>query len=270
MEFRELGKTGEKISAIGMGTWKVGSATSPSARDEEIRAIKRGLELGINLIDTAEMYGDGKAEQLLREAIRGKRDSVLIATKVSPAHLRHDDVIAACDRSLARLGTDHVDLYQVHWPNPSIPIKDTMKAMEELVHAGKVRYVGVSNFNVRETKDAQEALGNVELASNQVEYSLTNRLIERDLLPYCEEQRITVIAYRPLAYGVIPTRSLPKEILDRHHLTAAQLMLNWVTRRPAVVAIPKSAIVKHTEENAASLSVKLSDEEYREVSESVR
>lgn len=266
MEYKELGRTGEKISTIGMGTWKVGDATRPQERQEELLALRRGLELGINLIDTAEMYGDGKAERLVAETIKGTRDKAFVATKVWPNHLHYDDVILSCNRSLERLGLAQVDLYQVHWPNPKIPISETMRAMEKLVEAGKVRFIGVSNFGVEETKEAKESLKKNELVSNQVEYSLANRSIERSVLPYAEQERMTVIAYSPLARGNIPMRRMPREILDRYHMKPAQAALNWVTRHGSVVAIPKAAKLDHAEENATSVSVRFTPEEYERIS----
>lgn len=262
MEYRRLGKTTEKISTIGMGTWRIGSYHSKEERTDQIRTIRRGIELGINLIDTAEMYGEGRSEQLVAEAISGLRDSVFIATKVLPDHLHHDDVITACDRSLQRLGVRTVDLYQIHWPNTNVPIRETMSAMEELVRVGKVRYIGVSNFSVRQTEEAREALTRSELVSNQVEYSISNRSVEDDLLPHCKRERITLIAYSPLARGAIPTSRVPKTLLQKYGMTPAQIMLNWATRDEAVVAIPKAARTDHVEENAASVSVRFGQQEY--------
>jgi len=266
MEYRRLGRTGEKVSTIGMGTWEIGNVREGRGREEQILALRRGVELGINLIDTAEMYGDGKAEQLVSEAFRDQRESVFIASKVSPGHLHHDDVLAACERSLQRLGTRYIDLYQVHWPNPRIPIRETMGAMEKLVNDSKVRYVGVSNFSVEETRAAQNSLSRSELVSNQVEYSLTNRSIESDLLPFCRKEGLTVIAYSPLARGHIPSSGLPRSILEKHHMSPAQLMLNWVTRHDNVVAIPKAAKPSHAEENANSISSRLSEDDYSQIS----
>ncbi|MDV3293354.1 MAG: aldo/keto reductase [Nitrososphaerales archaeon] len=262
MEYRTLGKTNEKVSVVGMGTWKMGLSRTPAERAKQITSLKRGLELGMTLVDTAEAYGDGKAEELVGDAIRENRNAAFVATKVSPGNLHREDVLAACRKSLDRLGIRHVDLYQVHWPNPRIPIKETMGAMEKLVQEGKVRYIGVSNFSAEQTKEAREALAKNELVSNQVEYSLTNRIIESDLLPFCEREGITVIAYSPLGRGSIPVQSIPKPIMDRYGLSPAQVALNWVTFRESVVAIPKSARKEHTEENAGSVSVRLSQEDY--------
>jgi len=251
-----------------MGTWKIGSPRTPAERTSQIESLKRGLELGMTLVDTAEFYADGESERLVGEAIKGRRDSVFVATKVWPTNLHHDDVLAACDRSLKRLGISFADLYQIHWPNPRIPIRETMGAMQELVTAGKVRHIGVSNFSIEETKKAQEALGRTELASNQVEYSLVNRSIESGLLQFCQKERITVIAYSPLGRGSLPALSIPESILTKYRMTRAQVALNWVTWKQGVVAIPKSATKEHTEENAVSLSTRLSERDYDTISRS--
>ena len=262
MEYRRLGKTGEEIPVIGMGTWNMGSAQDQKERLEQLDSLKRGLELGMTLIDTAEMYGGGKSEQLVGEAIRGRRDSVFLATKVWPNHLDFEGVLNACRRSIQRLGVSHIDLYQVHWPNPRIPMRDTMSAMEKLVRDGLTRYIGVSNFSVQQTKEAQDALTKSELVSNQVEYSLAHRTIEKDTLPYCEKEKITVIAYSPLGSGKLPETLIPRPVLDKYHLTPTQAALSWVTFKEAVVAIPKSAKRNHTEENARAASIRLSVEDY--------
>lgn len=268
MEYRTLGKTGEKISTIGMGTWKMGDARNPRKRREQIDSLRRGIELGMNLIDTAEYYADGKAEQLVGEAVRGtKRDDIFITTKVWPTHLRHDDVLDACSRSIRRLGVEQIDLYLIHWPNPRVPIRETMGAMEKLVRDGLVRHIGVSNFSVDQAREAQDALTKNELASNQVEYSMTHRTIENDVLPYCEKERITVMAYSPLGRGEVPPALVPRPMLEKYRLTPAQAALNWVTFKESVVAIPKSANRSHTEENANAVSVRLSEEDYELMSQ---
>jgi diketogulonate reductase-like aldo/keto reductase len=264
VEYRPLGRTGEKVSTIGMGTWKMGAYSSAEERARQVMALRRGVELGINLIDTAEVYAGGRSEELVGEAVRDTRDEVFIASKASPGNLRHDDLIRACRGSLKRLGTTYIDLYQVHWPNPSVPIRETMSAMTELVEEGAVRYVGVSNFSVKETDDARAALSRIELASNQVEYSLENRYVEADVLPYCVREKITLIAYSPLARGNI-VRSLPQPLLQKYGTTPAQAMLNWVTRQEQVVAIPKAATLSHVEENAASVATRFEPEEYEQI-----
>lgn len=249
-----------------MGTWQM--AGSKSNWSAQVAALKRGIELGLTLIDTAESYSGGRSEQMVAEAIRGRRDSIFLATKVSPSNLRYDDLIGACNRSLERLGTKQVDLYQVHWPNPSVPIGETMKAMEMLVREGKIRYIGISNFDVRETKAAQEALSKNELASNQVEYSATVRWAESSILPYCEREKVSLIAYSPLSRGGMPGDAVPQSIIQRYGMTPVQVILNWVTHREAVIGIPKAAQVEHVEENAKALEVRFAPEDYTLLSQS--
>ena len=265
MEYRELGKTGEKISTIGMGTWHFGTYSDQEGRDVEVAALRRGMELGINLIDTAEIYSGGKSEEVVGEAIKGVRDKLFIATKVAQGHLHHDEVVAACKASLKRLGTSYIDLYQVHWPDPKTPIKETMSAMEGLVKDGLIRYIGVSNFSVHETEDARTALSKDDVASNQVEYSLQNRGVESEILPYCGREKVTLIAYSPLARGQI-SDSVSPSILQKYHLTPAQVMLNWVTRDAQVVAIPKSVHSPRMEENAKSVDVRFDPGDYDRIS----
>jgi len=248
-----------------MGTWKIGVYANLAERVRQVQALRRGVELGCNLIDTAEMYADGRSEEVVAEAVKGIRNEVFIASKVSPGNLHHDDVIAACMRSLKRIGTPYIDLYQVHWPNTRVPIRETMAAMEELVREGKIRYIGVSNFSVAQTNEARDTLSKSELVSNQVEYSLMSRGVEADILPYCEKEKLTMIAYTPLAKGNVPESAIPGAICLKYNLTPIQVMLNWVTRRESVVAIPKSANVKHVEENASSVSTRFSEEEYQAI-----
>lgn len=267
LETRVLGKTGEKIPVLGMGTWQVGDATGEQ-RAEEIRAIRRGVELGMSMIDTAEIYGYGRAESLVGHAVKDIRDEVFIATKASPEHFAYDDLIAACESSIKRLGVKHIDLYQLHWPSYKVPIKETMKAMEELVSRGKIRYIGVSNFSVSQVTSAREALPRSELASNQVQYSLTHREIEGQILPFCRKEKITVIAYSPLNVGRLATSKIPQEILEKYGMSPAQIMLNWVTYNETVVAIPKATNVRHVEEDAMALEPRLSPEDYRLLSKS--
>lgn len=265
MESKVLGRTGEHIPVIGMGTWGMGNSTG-ERRKEELLALEKGIELGMRFIDTAEIYGNGKSETLVGEAIRDIRDDVFLATKVSPDHFNYDDVLKSCEASLQRLGVRSVDLYQLHWPSPRIRIQETMRAMEELVAQGKVRYIGVSNFSVEQTIEAQESLPRSELVSNQVQYSITSREIESELLPFCEKDKITVIAYSPLDRGKIPLSKIPKELLNKYEMTPAQIMLNWVTYRKPVTAIPKAGSEAHIEENSKSVDIGLSDTDYRMLS----
>ena len=264
MERRELGKTGEKVPVLGMGTWQVGD--SQDERSSEIQALRKGIGLGMNMIDTAEMYGYGKAESLVGQTIKGIRDDVFVATKASPENFGYDRLLASCEASIKRLGVKHIDLYQLHWPSNSIPIQETMKAMEELVSRGKVRYIGVSNFSVSQTTQAREALPRSELTSNQVRYSLAHREIEGQLLPFCRKEKITVIAYSPLNVGRLTTSKIPSGLLEKYGMTPAQIMLNWVTYDEDVVAIPKATNLQHIEEDAAALNPRLSADDYRTLS----
>ncbi len=253
MNTKTLGHTGEKIPEIGQGTWNYRGSLEP---------LRVGVSLGARLIDTAEMYG---TEEAVGKAVEALKD-VFIATKVSAHHLHHDDVIRAAEASLRRLKVKTIDLYQVHWPNPRIPIRETMRAMEELVKAGKVRYVGVSNFSVSELKEAREALRSGEIVSNQVEYSMLSREIEGDLLPYCVREGVTVIAYTPLAHGRLASgRSgdgLLGRIGEKYGKTPSQVALNWLLCQEGVVAIPKSDRTEHVRENVGASGWRLSEEDF--------
>jgi diketogulonate reductase-like aldo/keto reductase len=265
VDYRPLGRTGERIPIVGMGTYSLGNSEG-TQRMQEIKALQRGIELGMKFIDTAEMYGHGRSETLVGKAIEDSREDVFLATKVSPEHFGYDDVIKSCEASIQRLGVKFVDLYQLHWPSPRIPIQETMRAMEELVATGKTRYVGVSNFSVEQTMQAQESLPRSELVSNQVRYSITSRSIEADILPFCEKEKIAVIAYSPLDTGNIPISRIPKDILEKYDMTPAQLMLNWVTYPDSVVTIPKAGRVSHVEENATAVDVRISKTDYQALS----
>jgi diketogulonate reductase-like aldo/keto reductase len=278
MESKELGKSGVTIPVLGLGTWGIGGFGSRLLGGEEadVQALRLGLDLGMRFIDTAEMYASGHSEEVVAKAVKGEREKAFIATKVSPEHLSYDGVLNSCNASLRRLETKYVDLYQVHWPNTRIPISETMKAMEHLVEQGKVRYVGVSNFSVEQTREAQEALSKNALASNQVEYSLVNRSIEDDLLPYCAKERITVIAYSPIARGRIAQggRSGQWRMLDqvsaKYNKTRAQVALNWLLAKRPVVAIPKAASLEHVRENGGAAGWRLSEEDQTALSEAFR
>ncbi len=258
MEYRELGSTGVMAPEIGLGTWKYRGGVEP---------LRRGIELGANLIDTAEMY---KTEDAVGEAIKGRRDKVFLATKVLGSNLRHDSVLHAAETSLRLLDDDVIDLYQIHWSNRSVPIAETMGAMEELVERGMVRYIGVSNFSVPEMREAQQAMTNNPLVSNQVLYNLKRRQIERDLIPYCQENNITVIAYTPLADGSLSGRSrfrpdrggsVLEQAAKEVGKTPAQVALNWCLSRSNVIVIPKSDSVERTVENCEASGWSLSQDQ---------
>jgi len=266
--YKNLGKTNEKIPAIGLGTYGIGGYIhSDYSKDKEaIELIRYAIDIGLTFIDTAEMYGSGHTEEIIGEAIRGRREKVFIATKVSPSHFSYEEVIKACERSLRRLKTTYIDLYQLHWPNPSIPIKETISAMEYLVDIGKIRYIGISNFSVDEMKEAIEALSKHEIVSNQVEYSILERSIEKDLIPYCEREKITVIAYSPLARGAI-FRSDVADVLSRiskkHNSTISQIALAWLIRNPSVVAIPKTSKKERAKEFLGAYEINLDEDDLR-------
>ena len=243
----------------------MGNSTGEKGR-EELDALRKGIELGMGFIDTAESYGGGRSETLVGRAIREVRDQVFLATKVSPEHFGYDDVLKSCEASIERLDVKYVDLYQLHWPNPRVPIQETMRAMEELVSQGKVRYIGVSNFSAEQTAEAQESLPRSEIVSNQVRYSPSSREIESELLPFCEKEKITVIAYSPLDRGDLPLTRIPKELLKKYEMTAGQIVLNWVTYRERVMAIPKASKVEHVEENAKSVDTRLTQTDYQALS----
>ncbi len=278
MEFKELGNTVVKIPVLGLGTWGIGGFSSKhfGGDEEAIRALQLGLELGMRFIDTAEMYARGHSEEVVARAVESQRDSVFIATKVSAENLSYEGVLKSCAASLKRLKTSYVDLYQVHWPNPRIAISETMKAMEHLLAEGLVRHIGVSNFSVRQTREAQEALSKSGLASNQVEYSLLDRSIEKDLLPYAEKEKITIIAYSPIARGNIHEGGREKgwHVLDKiaakYGKTRAQVALNWLVLKEPVVAIPKAVRLEHVKENAEAVGWKLSEQDQDELGNAFR
>jgi diketogulonate reductase-like aldo/keto reductase len=270
VEFKTLGKSNEKIPVIGLGTWGIGGFSSrvSGGEEDEVRALRLGLELEMRLIDTAEVYGHGHSEEVVARAVKSGREGVFIATKVSRQHLSYQDVIKSCESSLKRLGTTYIDLYQVHWPNTSIPITETMKAMEHLAAQGKIRHIGISNFSVQQTQEAQEALSRNDIASNQVEYSLLDRSIEGDLLHYAEKQRITIIAYSPVARGQIPRGGqgerwrILNEIVSKYDKTRSQVALNWLVTKQPVIAIPKAATPEHVRENASGVGWRMNKEDY--------
>ena len=225
-------------------------------RKDEVAALKLGIELGMTHIDTAEMYADGASEEIVAEAIEGQRDRIFIATKVLPSNASRKGTLAACERSLKRLRTDHVDLYLLHWWSDQHPIEDTMRAMADLVVAGKTRFVGVSNFDVEQMRAAQAALGTMRLACNQVLYHLRDRDIEKDVLPHCERERIAVVGYTPLARGGF-MRGAVADIAKRLGKTPRQVALNFLTRGPSLFTIPKATRPEHVRENAGALDFTL-------------
>ncbi len=267
MEFKQLGKTGVRIPVVGMGTWKFGVD-----KERDIAALREGIRLGMKFIDTAEMY---HSEHIVGDAIDGER-YVFVATKVTPHHLHYDDVIRACENSLRELRVKQIDLYQIHWPNKQIPIKETMQAMEQLVKDGKIKYIGVSNFDVAEFEEAQAALKSNEIVSNQVEYSLLVRDPENNgVLDYCKENKVTLIAYSPLVRGALFGNKYKQlnwtlnEIGRKHNRTVSQVALAWLLSKEPVVVIPKASSIEHVRENAAAAGLELSKEELAKIDDAL-
>jgi diketogulonate reductase-like aldo/keto reductase len=257
VNYKTLGKDGPKLSEIGMGTYydPLWIATAKSigwmrGASAKVEALKAGLDGGINLIDTAEIYG---SEPLVARAIRGrKREDLFVATKVWPNHLRRGALVRALEKSLKRLETSYVDLYQVHFPNSRVPIAETMGAMEEMKEKGKLLSIGVSNFSLQQLIDANSALKKSQIASNQVDYSLANREIEADLLPYCESNKISILAYYPLGHGKLAgagARTKMEAVCEAYSKTPAQVALNWLVSGRGVFAIPRASRAGHVAEN---------------------
>lgn len=267
---KTLGKSGAGIPGIGLGTWGIGGYAAPdTSRDEEaITALQQGIELGMSLIDTAELYGRGHSEELVGQAIKDfTRDQVFIVSKVQNKHLRHDDVIEACQRSLHRLQTDYIDLYLVHSPNYRIPLKETMAAMEELVEHGLTRFIGVSNFPLKLLIEAQGYLSRTEIQANQVKYNLKCRYDEKDLLPYCQKEGITLMAYTPLEEGSLAINKTLQEAGRDYGKTAAQMALNWLIYQQNVVTIPKAASSRHLAENADVMGWQMTAQDFQRLSD---
>jgi diketogulonate reductase-like aldo/keto reductase len=282
MRQRIFGPTGREVPVIGQGTWNM----ERDDRAAAIAALRRGLDLGMTHIDTAEMYGDGEVEELVGEAIAGRRDEVFLASKVLPENASRRGTVAACERSLARLRTDRLDLYLLHWPSRH-PLRDTVAAFAELAEAGKILAWGVSNFDEDELAQAVALAGEQARQSpgdqsaqrprrtpacNQLLYHLEERRIEHAVIPYCEEHGIAVVAYSPLGAGRFPHRRggggrLLGKIAAAHGATPRQVALAFLLRHPSLFVIPKSARVEHVEENAAAADLTLSDDEAGRIDE---
>jgi diketogulonate reductase-like aldo/keto reductase len=252
------------VSSVGQGTWDI--PESGARGEEAIRALRRGIELGMTHIDTAEMYGNGRAEEMVGEAIEGvPRERLFLATKVLPGNASYKGTIAACERSLRRMRIEYIDLYMLHWPS-SHPLEHTMRALETLVEQGKVRFTGVSNFDVEDVREAQSHLRGVPLASDQVLYHLKERGPESNVIPYCKKNGIAVVAYTPFGRGRFPRKEIePAGVIGRvaakHGKTPRQVILNFLTRKQNVFAIPKASRVEHVEENAGASGWRLAAED---------
>ena len=263
MDTKPLGKSGVQLPEVGLGTWKFSG---------DAAVMNRALDLGAFLIDTAESYG---TEQQVGRAIAGRRSEAFVATKVSPSHFRRKQLLDACDRSLSKLGIDTIDLYQLHAPNSSVPIEETMGAMDELVTAGKVRHVGVSNFSVEEMEAAEAALGPDRIVENQIKYSLFDHEFADSVIPYCERRGIMVLAYSSLEQGTFQ-RELKRnarlaetmaQVCSETGKTPAQVLLNWTLRSPAVITIPKTNTADRVDENCGAAGWRLSDAQWSALTE---
>ncbi|HWU98716.1 MAG TPA: aldo/keto reductase [Oxalicibacterium sp.] len=250
--------SGEAVPVLGQGTWYMGD--EPRRRADEIATLRQGLDLGMTLVDTAEMYGDGAAEKLVGEAIAGRRDEVFLVSKVLPSNASRSGTIAACERSLRRLGTDRIDLYLLHWRGRT-PFAETIAAFEALQDAGKIRHWGVSNMDVSDMQELLRAPGGDAVATNQVLYNLTRRGIEYDLLPQAQQRGLPLMAYSPIEQGRLADYPELEEIAERQGVTAAQVALAWVLRQQGVIAIPKASRPEHVKLNRAALDLKLTQED---------
>jgi diketogulonate reductase-like aldo/keto reductase len=236
MRYRTFGPTSSQVSVIGQGTWNMEQDDRKSA----VASLRRGLDLGMNHIDTAEMYGSGKVEEIVGEAIAGRREEVFLVSKVLPQNASRKGTIEACERSLRHLRTDRLDCYLLHWEGPH-PLADTFAAFEELRNAGKIRSWGVSNFDEEWLSDALEVAGEGKVVCNQVLYHLRERAIEHAVIPACEEHGIAVVAYSPFGSGKFPRSSVLSEIADARGASPRQIALAFLVRRPSCFAIPKTS-----------------------------
>jgi diketogulonate reductase-like aldo/keto reductase len=254
--------SGEAVPVLGQGTWHM--AEDPRHRDDEVRALRLGLDLGMTLIDTAEMYADGAAEKLVGEAIAGRRDEVFLVSKVLPEHATKRGTIAACERSLKRLGTDRIDLYLLHWRG-SVPLEETLAGFTALVQSGRIRHWGVSNFDLSDMQELISLAGERPVATDQVLYNLSRRAIEYDLVPWCRARGIPIMAYSPVEQGRILKHPELRRVAARHQATPAQVALAWVIRNDEVVAIPKAGDPDHVRDNRGALDVQLTEADLDEL-----
>jgi diketogulonate reductase-like aldo/keto reductase len=247
--------SGERVPALEQGTWNMGE--DRRRRRAEIAALRLGIDLGMRLIDTAEMYADGEAEKIVGAAIAGRRDEVFLVSKVLPEHATRRGTIVACERSLKRLDTDRIDLYLLHWREQEVELAEVLEAFTALVRAGKIRHWGVSNLDVEDMQELVRLPGGKAVAADQVMYNLDRRGIEHDLVPWCRRRRIPVMAYSPLDEGrLLRSRDL-QHIAQQLGATPSRLALAWLIRQQNVIAIPKSASEAHVRENFAALDLRL-------------
>ncbi len=268
MRTQPFGATGVSVPVTGQGTWQLPSDEAGERR--ALEALEAGVERGMTHLDTAEMYGRGRAEELVGRLLASRpRDALFVVSKVLPSNASREGTRRACERSLRRLGTDRLDAYLLHWRG-SYPLDETMRALEDLVAAGKTRFVGVSNFDVDDLKEAQRALGREKIACNQVLYHLGERAAESELLPYCRREGIALVAYSPFGSGAFPDEKRPggallAQIARAHGRSAYQVALRFLLRSPGVFVIPKAARRAHAEDNAAAADFDLSDDEIAQI-----
>ena len=256
--------SGQNIPILGLGTWQMGE--NPQQRHSEVAALRHGLNLGMTLIDTAEMYGEGGAEEVVAEAISGCRSEIFLVSKVYPHNASRHGTIAACERSLRRLNTDYLDLYLLHWRG-SIPLAQTLEAFEALRLAGKIRSYGVSNFDIKDMTEACQLTCGEAIVTNQVLYNLMRRGIEWDLLPWCQKKGIPVMAYSPVEQGRLLQNPSLQVLAQERGVSAAQLAIAWLLHQQNVIVIPKSSRIEHVEQNRAALQLQLSVEELARLDE---
>jgi len=266
---KSFGGTARQVTSLGMGTyydfpWIIMSRLGVvGGAEAKVAALRAGLEGGISLIDTAEVYN---SEPLVAKAIEGlPREDLFIATKVTFTHLRHDALVRSLERSLKRLKLGYVDLYQVHQPSPFVPIKETMSAMEEMVDRGLIRYIGVSNFSVKQTVEANGALKKYRLASIQMPYHLADRRMEKEILPYCKKENMALLAYFPLGHGKLTSSRVLSSIGQKYEKTATQVALNWLLSQDNVFPIPRASTSIHVTEDIGSVGWRMSDEDRTEL-----
>ena len=252
--------SGAELPVLGQGTWGMGERGGD--RRTEVAALRHGLELGLGLLDTAEMYGNGGAEEVVGEAISGRRDEAFLVSKVFPHNATRRGTVEACERTLRRLGTDHVDLYLLHWRGGT-PLEETLEAFEELRGSGKIGHYGVSNFDPEDMRELFATEAGRRAQTDQVLYNLTRRGVEFDLLPWCRHQQLPVMAYSPIEQGRLLDDAVLRDVAERHRVTAAQVAIAWVLHQEGVCAIPKAATVEHVEQNHAALGVRLGDEDLK-------
>jgi diketogulonate reductase-like aldo/keto reductase len=245
---------GDTVPVLGQGTWKMGE--SRSKRKEEVAALSLGIDLGMSLIDTAEMYAEGGAEEIVAGAIKGRRREVFLVSKVYPHNASRAGVVSACERSLKRLKTDRLDLYLLHWRG-GIALAETIAGFEDLLAAGKIRYFGVSNFDTADMRELYQLPGGRGAAANQVLYNLKHRGIEFDLLPWAESEGLPIMAYSPLEIGPLTRAAGLRRVAERHEASPAQIALAWILRRSQVLTIPKASKLEHVRENRAAADIKL-------------